>query len=146
MCGSFSTSAGPARWESEEIDGQMGAFTSKICFLGVVGFDTSGPDWNIYTVDSHNYTQMNHLQRCLHEESLWFLIQICVYSVFIFVLQGQSCFFARLHKRRASSGQWLKKRLPLFSINLVGGSRKNPLHIGANLNQRADAQIVLYFS
>ncbi len=56
-----------------------------VCFLGVVGFDTSGlhgliRQTLIYT-DAHNYTQMNTSKPCLHEETLEFLIQKCVYSI-----------------------------------------------------------------
>lgn len=59
-------------------------FKLKICFSGVVGFDTSGlhaliRQAYIYSKDTHND---EYLRPCLHEETLQFLIQKCVYSDF----------------------------------------------------------------
>lgn len=81
-------------------------FTSKISILGVVGFDKSGLQGlirqaHVYTVDTHND---EYLWPRLHKETFQFLIQKCVYSVVVSVL-NQSCVFVYLHHRRASAGQ-----------------------------------------
>ena len=81
-------------------------FTSKIGFLGVAGFDTSGLQGlirqaHVHTVDARND---EYLRPCLREETFQFLIQKCVCSALFSVL-NQSCVFVYLHHRRASAGQ-----------------------------------------
>ena len=62
--------------------------------------DSSGSTY--YTVDTHSD---EYLWPCLHKETLQFLIQRCVYSLFILILQAQSCFSVCLRHRGASVGQ-----------------------------------------